>query len=105
MFFDPNYQSEYRQCYDEFAKKSIEKYLRDRQGMYQSNPEHPIAADYLARPTQQLDQYGKPIPGPPLGQDAFFSGPEHDKYNSHQKRQMHLKGQWKIQDMDPEGSI
>ena len=32
-------------------------------------------------------------------------GPEHDKYNSHQKRQMHLKGQWKIEDMDPEGSI
>lgn len=41
----------------------------------------------------------------PNGQDNFFIGPEHERYNSHQKRQMHLKGQWKMEDMDPEGSI
>jgi hypothetical protein len=27
LFFDPNYMSEYRQCYDEAAKKKIENYM------------------------------------------------------------------------------
>lgn len=36
-----------------------------------------------------------------MGQENFFTGQEHLNFNSHQKRQMHLKGQWKIQDMDP----
>jgi len=27
LFFDPSYISEYRQCYDERAKKSMEKYM------------------------------------------------------------------------------
>ena len=30
LFFDPSYKSEYRQCYDEMAKKSIDKYLQDQ---------------------------------------------------------------------------
>ena len=46
-----------------------------------------------------------PNGGVRLGQDNFFTGPEHEQYNSHQKRQMHLKGQWRMEDMDPEGSI
>ena len=29
LFFDPSYKSEYRQCYDEMAKKSIDKYLQE----------------------------------------------------------------------------
>ena len=40
-----------------------------------------------------------------MGQRNFFSGEEHSKFNSHWKRQEFLKGQWKIQDMDPETSI
>ena len=40
-----------------------------------------------------------------MGQRDFFSGEEHSKFNSHWKRQEFLKGQWKIQDMDPETSI
>lgn len=40
-----------------------------------------------------------------MGQRDFFSGEEHSKFNSHWKRQEFLKGQWKIQDMDPESSI
>ncbi len=30
---------------------------------------------------------------------------QHPKFNSHEKRQDFLKGQWKIEDMDPENSI
>ena len=29
LFFDPTYKSEYRQCYDEMAKKNLEMYLKD----------------------------------------------------------------------------
>ena len=40
---------------------------------------------------------------PPLGQDNYFMGNQHNRLNSSEKRQMHLKWQWKIQDMDPHG--
>ena len=40
-----------------------------------------------------------------MGQRNFFTAEEHSKFNSHWKRQEFLKGQWKIQDMDPESSI
>lgn len=30
MFFDPSYQSEYKQHYDESAKQNVEKFLREQ---------------------------------------------------------------------------
>ena len=68
LFFDPSYKSEYQQCYDELAKKSIDKYLRNQQKMprvdHASQPKITEAHPPLLDSNQQMM----------LGQDNFFQG-------------------------------
>ena len=66
LFFDPSYMSEYKQCYDELAKKSIEKYLQLPQE-YQPTAEEQVLQTLLPTDLQ-----------PPK--------------ECHEKRQMHLRG-------------
>ena len=49
LFFDPSYQSEYQNRYDEFAKKSIEKYLSHQQNQRIA---HGLDQELYFEPTQ-----------------------------------------------------
>lgn len=89
LFFDNNYQSEYQQCYDELAKKSIDEYLR-RQKLSQEQAQQNYAQRQAEEQAHIYNEMTK----------NFVPSA-----NSHLARQEFLKGQWKMEDMDPESNF
>lgn len=100
LFFDPSYQSEYKQRYHDLAKK---KTLNAQNQVASELPALLPNEEQMKVQEARIPQaaINESINQAPIGQESYFIGNQHTRLNSHEKRQMHLKGQWKIQDMDP----
>lgn len=86
LFFENNYQSEYQHCYDEHAKKSIDKYLMD----------------------QKMHQIEAAIPQNTFikkNEAPFAQHPSSPNNFSYEAKQQALKNNWNIQDMDPNSAM